>query len=161
MLFPHQLPPRLNPQPSYRLYVFCAPLVRAAFAGLSECDLLHKQVTLLSNGLLCHSRTPPWRFLSPHPHTHTHTYRRFLPDDYGDEWARQSAVWPPAALHKTTNHQADFLLDGTVRVMEESDASWGSINVKSTQKKPLGVITTHNSLQEIPRGPHLILSFGR
>lgn len=38
-----------------------ALMVCAAFAGLSECDPLHKQVTLLFNGLLCHSCTPPWR----------------------------------------------------------------------------------------------------
>lgn len=35
------------------------------FAGLSDCDLLHKQVTRLRNGLLCHSLT----MLSHHIHT--------------------------------------------------------------------------------------------
>lgn len=39
--------------------------------GLSDCDLLHKQVTLFSNGLLCHCCTP--------------LPRRFLLDYYSDE----------------------------------------------------------------------------
>ena len=38
-------------------------------AALSECDLLHKQVTLLSNGLLCHSCTPPPRSLTTFTHS--------------------------------------------------------------------------------------------
>lgn len=87
---------------------------------------LHKQVTLLSNGLLCHSCIPPRRSLS------TFTLSRFLPDGYSDEWVRERGEWPPAALHE---QQAIKKRDSTEREMEESDISWGNIKIKSAQSK--------------------------
>lgn len=130
-----------------------ALLACVVLAALSECDLLHKQVTLLSNGLLCHSCTPPPRSLTAFTHS------RFLPDDYSDEWVRRSAVRPPAALHKqhTIKKESDFLIGGTERVMEESQLRKHQ-NKKCSERKRLEVIMTHNALQWIPCGPHLILS---
>ena len=114
MLFPSQLPPRLKPPPSYRLYVFCAPLVRAAFAGLSECDLLHKQVTLLYNGLLCHS----WCSLSPHPHTHTHTHTH-----------THASCWTITVMNERGRAPCDrrqlCIKPQTIRLISSSAVQWG------------------------------------
>lgn len=93
------------------------------FVGLSECDPLHKQVTLLSNGLLCHSCTFA-----------TSTRSRFLPGRL--RWWMRA----PAALHKprtiSSKRETDLLLGATPSVMEGSDTSWGNKEAGGAHRDP-------------------------
>lgn len=98
----------------------CAPLARVAFVSLSECDLLHKQVTLHSNGLLSHSRTSPhWRSAAS------------CPDDYGDEWERRQLC---------INHKASAVKERLISLSSSSSSTvqwawWRSVTAAEEASK--------------------------